>query len=42
MSDFKSIIYEKRPDGVAIITMNRPHRLNASDPASGREMGEAR
>lgn len=42
MSDFKNIIYAKRRDGIAVITMNRPHRLNAMDPESGREMGEAR
>ncbi len=42
LNKFKNIIYEKRADGVAIITINRPHRLNAMDPDSGREMGEAR
>jgi E-phenylitaconyl-CoA hydratase len=41
MGQYQNIIYEKRPDGIAILTLNRPHRLNAMDPASGHESAEA-
>jgi len=41
MGEYRNVIYEKRKDGVAIITMNRPHRLNAMDPAGNREMAAA-
>ncbi len=35
-----SILYEKR-DKVAIITINRPDKLNAIDPQTSQELVEA-
>jgi enoyl-CoA hydratase/carnithine racemase len=42
MTDFKNIIYEKREDGVAVVTINRSERLNAMDPPTNAEMAQAR
>lgn len=38
--DFKEILYRKK-DGVATITINRPHKYNACTPLTVEEMGRA-
>jgi E-phenylitaconyl-CoA hydratase len=40
MPDFKNIIYEKK-GRIAVITINRPERMNAIDPETSRELREA-
>jgi (E)-benzylidenesuccinyl-CoA hydratase len=37
MPDFKNIIYEKK-GRIAVITINRPERMNAVDPATSHEL----
>jgi E-phenylitaconyl-CoA hydratase len=37
MPDFKNIIYEKK-GRIAVITINRPERMNAVDPETSREL----
>ena len=39
--EFSEIIYEKCADGIARITINRPHRRNAFTPETVQEMFEA-
>ncbi len=39
--EFSEIIYEKSGDGIARITINRPHRRNAFTPETVKEMIEA-
>ena len=38
--NFEKVLYEKR-GRIAIITMNRPERMNAIDPQTSAEMHEA-
>jgi E-phenylitaconyl-CoA hydratase len=40
MPDLKNIIYEKK-GMIAVITINRPERMNAIDPETSRELREA-
>jgi enoyl-CoA hydratase/carnithine racemase len=40
MSDFTNIIYEKK-GRIAYVTINRPQRMNAVDPATSRELLQA-
>jgi len=40
MPDLKNIIYEKK-GSIAVITINRPERMNAIDPETSRELREA-
>ena len=40
MSDYEKIIYEKR-GRIAIVTINRPERMNAIDPQTSAELHEA-
>ncbi len=40
MADFEKILYEKK-DKIAIITINRPDRMNAIDPQTSRELYDA-
>jgi len=39
--DFREICYEKRDDGIAKVTINRPHKRNAFTPDTVMEMIEA-
>lgn len=41
VKDFKEIIYEKSPEGIAKVTINRPHKRNAFTPDTVQEMLEA-
>ena len=38
---YECLIYEKLEEGVALITLNRPHRLNAVSAQLARELGQA-
>lgn len=40
-ADFQEIIYEKADEGIAKITINRPHKRNAFTPLTVREMEAA-
>jgi enoyl-CoA hydratase/carnithine racemase len=40
MPDFEKIVYEKR-ERIAIITLNRPERMNAIDPQTSAELQQA-
>lgn len=40
MPDFENIIYEKK-DRIAVITINRPERMNAIDPQTSQELRNA-
>jgi enoyl-CoA hydratase/carnithine racemase len=40
MGEFQNVIYERR-DKIAIITINRPDRMNAIDPQTSAELHEA-
>ena len=40
MPDFEKILYEKK-GRIALITINRPERMNAIDPQTSRELGHA-
>lgn len=40
MADFEKILYEKK-DKIAIVTMNRPDRMNAIDPQTSQELYDA-
>jgi enoyl-CoA hydratase len=37
---FKFLAFERRPNGVLVITLNRPDKLNAVTTAMHRELGE--
>ena len=39
--DFEHILYEVREDGIAVVTLHRPHRLNALNGPIMRELEEA-
>ena len=41
MTEYKNIIYEKEEDGIAIITFNRPHVMNAANWKMGEDSREA-
>lgn len=38
--DFEHLVFERRPNGVLVITMNRPEKLNAVTTSMHRELGE--
>lgn len=38
---FKHIVFEAAEDGIAVVTVNRPHKLNAIDQATMTELSEA-
>ena len=38
--NYQTIILEKK-EGIATITLNRPHRLNALDPVMAEELPDA-
>ena len=39
-SDFEHLRFERRPDGVVVVTLDRPDVLNAADVRMHREMSE--
>jgi len=38
--DFEHLVFERRPDGVVVVTLNRPEVLNAANVRMHREMSE--
>src|SRR3984957_3149584 len=39
-ADFEHIAFDRRPDGVVVVTLNRPEVLNAANVRMHREMSE--